>query len=60
LVAGIGYTYDTNRDAFIAPKPFDSWLLDELTCRWYSPTQYPNDGASYNWNEDTQSWDATG
>ena len=54
--AGIGYTYDTGRDAFIAPKPFNSWVLDEATCRWQAPTPKPNDGNFYNWNEETLSW----
>jgi len=55
--AGIGYTYDENRDAFIAPKPFDSWILNEDTCRWEAPVAYPNDGQRYIWNEQTKSWD---
>ena len=55
--AGIGYTYDEGRDAFIPPKPFNSWLLDEVTCQWKAPVDYPTDGKIYNWNEDTQSWD---
>lgn len=55
--AGIGYTYDTTRDAFIAPKPLPSWILDEETCVWHPPIDYPNDGQDYSWNEDTQSWD---
>ena len=55
--AGIGYTYDEGRDAFIPPKPFNSWLLDEVTCQWKAPVDYPTDGKRYNWNEDTQSWD---
>lgn len=53
--AGIGYTYDPVRDAFISPKPFESWLLDEDTCAWRSPTPIPTEGA---WNQDetTTSW----
>ena len=54
--AGIGYTYDANRDAFIPPKPFASWLLNEETCLWESPVPYPNDGGRYTWNEDTTQW----
>lgn len=54
--AGIGYIYDEERDAFIPPKPFASWLLDEETCRWNPPSEYPNDGKGYEWNEDTISW----
>jgi len=55
--AGIGYTYDLTKDAFIAPKPFTSWILDEDTCQWKSPIDYPDDGKIYSWNEDNQSWD---
>ena len=55
--AGIGYTYDAGRDAFIPPKPFNSWTLDEETCLWNAPVAYPNDGGMYTWNEDNQSWD---
>lgn len=55
--AGIGYTYDADRDAFIAPKPFASWILNEETCRWHPPVDHPNDGGDYEWNEETQSWD---
>ena len=54
--AGVGYTYDETRDAFIAPKPYPSWLLNEDTCQWNSPTPYPDDGKEYLWNEDTTSW----
>lgn len=54
--AGIGYTYDSGRDAFIAPKPFNSWTLNETTCYWEAPTPMPNDGKMYTWNEDTTSW----
>jgi hypothetical protein len=55
--AGIGYTYDEDRDAFIPKKPFNSWLLNEDTCLWEAPISYPNDGKIYNWNELTLSWD---
>ena len=54
--AGIGYTYDEGRDAFIPPKPFNSWSLDENTCQWKAPTPYPNDDKRYIWNEETTSW----
>ena len=54
--AGIGYTYDAQRDAFISPKPYASWTLNEDTCLWEPPTPYPNDGKEYNWNESTTSW----
>ena len=54
--AGIGYTYDHIRDAFIAVKPFTSWTLNESTCLWEAPVPYPNDGEVYRWDEDTQSW----
>jgi len=54
--AGIGYTYDAARDAFIAPKLFNSWVLDEATCRWQAPTSYPTDGKKYTWSEDDLSW----
>ena len=54
--AGIGYTYDQQRDAFISPKPYNSWILNEDTCLWNSPIPMPNDGNQYNWNEETQSW----
>ena len=55
--AGVGYTYDEVRDAFIAPKPFKSWILNEESCTWESPVSYPNDGKDYNWNETTKQWD---
>ena len=55
--AGIGYTYDSVRDAFIAPQPYPSWLLDEATCRWQAPIAQPTDGAKYEWNETDGSWD---
>jgi hypothetical protein len=54
--AGIGYTYDSQRDAFIAPQPYPSWTLVEETCRWISLVAYPTDGKLYNWNEETLSW----
>ena len=53
--AGIGYTYDTLRDAFIAPKPFASWVLDEATCRWSAPVAMPSEGV-WMWDEATVSW----
>ena len=55
--AGIGMTYDEDRDAFIAPKPFNSWILNEDTCLWNSPVDMPDDGETYTWNETTISWD---
>jgi len=55
--AGIGYTYDEDRDAFIAPQPFPSWILNEDTCLWEAPTPRPDDEKRYNWNESTKSWD---
>ena len=55
--AGIGYTYDASKDAFIPPKPFASWTLNEDTCDWESPVAYPDDDKDYIWNEDTTSWD---
>ena len=55
--AGIGYTYDETRDAFIAPKPFNSWILNETTCLWESPIPMPQDNNKYKWNELTLSWD---
>jgi len=54
--AGIGFTYNEELDAFIPPKPFESWILNETTCLWESPTPYPEDGGVYNWDETTQSW----
>tara|TARA_B100000315_G_C14323784_1_gene472044 strand:- start:40 stop:420 length:381 start_codon:yes stop_codon:yes gene_type:complete len=54
--AGIGYRYDQTKDAFIAPKPYPSWLLDDDTCRWDTPVPYPDDGKMYRWNEPTTSW----
>lgn len=55
--AGIGFTYDAERDAFIPHKPFESWLLDEETCRWEAPIPYPTDGLIYSWNEDVRDWE---
>jgi len=54
--AGIGYTYDSARDAFVAPQPYASWVLNETTCRWEAPTPYPDDGNVYGWDESTTSW----
>jgi hypothetical protein len=54
--AGIGYSFDAARDAFIAPKPFASWLLDEESCLWEAPTPYPTDGLMYQWVEDDLNW----
>ena len=55
--AGIGYTYDATRDAFIPPKPFNSWTLNEDTCLWDSPVAYPEDGKLYKWNEEILNWE---
>ena len=55
--AGKGYTYDEDRDAFIPKKTYNSWILNEQTCLWEAPIAYPTDGKSYNWNEQTLSWD---
>jgi hypothetical protein len=55
--AGIGYTYDEDRDAFIPKKPFNSWILNEETCQWEAPVVKPDDGQIYNWNEETTTWD---
>jgi hypothetical protein len=54
--AGIGYKYDSQRDAFIPPQPFPSWVLNEDTCLWDAPTPYPTDGQFYQWDEATTSW----
>ena len=54
--AGIGYSYDATRDAFIPPKPYASWVLDEQTCLWNAPVPYPTDGKRYQWDEATTSW----
>jgi len=55
--AGIGFTYDSDRDAFYQPQPYPSWLLNEDTCQWESPIPYPDDDKRYKWNEENQSWD---
>ena len=55
--AGVGCTYDEVRDAFIAPKPFNSWTLNETTCQWEAPVALPDTENSYSWNEETQQWD---
>jgi len=55
--AGIGYQYDQTRDAFIPPKPFNSWILNEDTCRWEAPVARPENDNIYSWNEQTLSWD---
>ena len=54
--AGIGYQYDSQRDAFIPIKPYQSWILNEQTCSWEAPILYPNDGQIYSWNEENQNW----
>ena len=54
--AGLGYTYDAGRDAFIPPKPYASWVLNETTCLWDAPVAYPDDGKRYSWDEATTSW----
>ena len=55
--AGVGYTYDQTKDAFIPPKPYPSWILNETTCLWEAPVVKPDDGQRYLWNEETQQWD---
>jgi len=55
--AGIGYTYDPERDAFIAPKPFSKWVLNEETCRWEAPRPYPTDDKRYVWNDNRGEWE---
>lgn len=55
--AGIGFTYDQERDAFIAPKPFSKWVLNEETCRWEAPIPYPTDGLIYVWNDNRTEWE---
>ena len=55
--AGVGYTYDQTRDAFIPPKPYPSWVLNETTCLWEAPVVKPDDGQKYLWNEETKQWD---
>ncbi len=54
--AGIGYSYDEDKDAFIPPKPYASWTLDEDSCQWESPVAYPDDDKVYSWDEDSQAW----
>ena len=56
--AGIGYTYNAVRDAFIPPQPYQSWVIDDATCQWKAPVAMPTDGGRYSWNETTQTWDA--
>ena len=56
--AGIGYTYDTGRDAFIPPQPYPSWTLNEDTCLWDCPVAMPTEGGPFTWNEEAQTWDA--
>ena len=55
--AGIGYTYDQTKDAFIPPKPFNSWILNESTCQWEAPVAKPDDDNIYNWNETINNWE---
>ena len=55
--AGVGYTYDEDRDAFIAPKPFNSWVLNEETCNWEAPVAKPDDENKYIWSEENQQWE---
>ena len=55
--AGIGFSYDQTRDAFIPPQPYNSWILNEETCKWNAPIEYPTDGQRYTWNETNQTWD---
>ena len=55
--AGIGFSYDSTRDAFIPPQPYPSWTLNEETCLWECPVEHPDDGNMYIWNEETQAWD---
>jgi hypothetical protein len=55
--AGIGYTYDEERDAFISPKPFTKWVLNEETCIWKAPVPYPTDGLTYVWNNNKEEWE---
>ena len=55
--AGPGFTYDQTRDAFIEPKPYESWVLNEDTCRWEAPVVKPDDGQNYRWNETNKQWD---
>tara|TARA_Y100001951_G_scaffold67708_1_gene54683 strand:- start:100 stop:495 length:396 start_codon:yes stop_codon:yes gene_type:complete len=55
--AGVGYTYDEDREAFIPKKPYESWILNEDTCQWEAPVAKPDDGKEYTWNESTKNWD---
>ena len=55
--AGLGFTYDATRDAFIPPKQYESWTLNETTCLWEAPVEMPDDGNMYEWNETTTAWD---
>ena len=55
--AGVGYTYDPQLDAFIAPQPFESWSLNETSCLWEAPVPYPTDGKKYTWNESSINWE---
>lgn len=57
--ANQGYTYDSSRNAFIPPKPFASWTLDEATCRWEAPIPYPDDGQEYSWDEASGTWNVS-
>jgi hypothetical protein len=57
--AGVGFTYDSVRDAFIPPQPYPSWILVEDTCQWTAPVAYPDDEKQYSWNEETETWDET-
>ena len=54
--AGVGFTYDSTRDAFIAPKPFESWTLNDTSCLWEAPVAFPDDGKEYIWNESITNW----
>jgi hypothetical protein len=54
--AGIGFSYDSGRDAFIPPQPYNSWVLNEDSCLWFAPIPWPDDGKEYLWNEETTSW----
>jgi len=56
--AGVGYSYDRQRDAFIPPQPFPSWILNDETCLWDAPVPYPEDGEIWYWNEDLQIWNS--
>ena len=54
--ASVGFTYDSSRDAFIEPKPYNSWTLNETTCLWEAPVSYPSDGKDYDWDEENRQW----